>query len=203
MPAHGIVAQPSTLTGSIGIYGGKFVSGGVYQKLGSSIEVTSIGKHAEMNSPVRPYNADERRKVQEQLQAFYDQFVEKAAQSRRRTPEQIDQVAQGRVWTGQQAQARGLVDALGGLDGAIAMAKERAGIAADRQVEIVAYPAKRTLYEMVSEEFTGAAEQVGIRSWLPATLSPAELAALRALRGYLGPFRRGEALALLPLAYLR
>ena len=79
MPAQAIVAQPSTLTGSIGIFGGKFVTGGVYEKLGAHIESTSIGRHAEINSPARPYNADETKKLQEQLQAFYDQFVEKVA----------------------------------------------------------------------------------------------------------------------------
>src|SRR5205085_4275427 len=69
MPAHVIVAQPSTLTGSIGIFGGKFVTGGAYEKLGAHIDSTSIGKRAEMESPARPVNADERKKVQEQLQA--------------------------------------------------------------------------------------------------------------------------------------
>ena len=79
MPAQVIVAQPSTLTGSIGIFGGKFVTGGVYEKLGARIESTSIGRHAEINSPARPYNPEELKKLQEQLQAFYDQFVEKVA----------------------------------------------------------------------------------------------------------------------------
>ena len=77
MPAQVIVAQPSTLTGSIGIFGGKIVTGGVYEKLGAHIESTSIGKHAEIESPARPYNPEELKKLQEQLQAFYDQFVEK------------------------------------------------------------------------------------------------------------------------------
>ena len=116
LPAQVIVAQPSTLTGSIGIFGGKIVTGGVYDKLGARIESTSIGKHAEIESPVRPYNPDEVKKLDEQLQAFYDQFVEKVATSRRSTPEKIDAMAQGRVWTGRQAKDRGLVDALGGLD---------------------------------------------------------------------------------------
>src|SRR5205814_3441188 len=82
MPAQVIVAQPSTLTGSIGIFGGKFVTGGVYEKLGARIDSTSIGRHAEINSPARKYNPEELSKLQEQLQAFYDQFVEKAAESR-------------------------------------------------------------------------------------------------------------------------
>jgi protease-4 len=77
LPAQLIVAQPSTLTGSIGIFGGKIVTGGVYEKLGAHIESTSIGKRAEIESPVRPYTPDEVKKLDEQLQAFYDQFVEK------------------------------------------------------------------------------------------------------------------------------
>src|ERR1700716_4118580 len=101
MPAQVIVAQPSTLTGSIGIFCGEFVIGGVYEKLGAHIESTSIGRHAEMNGPTRPYNQDELKKLEEQLQAFYDQFVEKVADSRHSTPQKIDALAQGRVWTGQ------------------------------------------------------------------------------------------------------
>jgi protease-4 len=140
MPAQVIVAQPSTLTGSIGIFGGKFVTGGVYEKLGARIESTSIGKHAEINGPARPYNAEELAKLQEQLQSFYDQFVEKVAESRHSTPEKIDALAQGRVWTGRQAKQNGLVDELGGLDRAVAVAKQRAKIAADSDVELVVYP---------------------------------------------------------------
>ena len=87
MPAQVIVAQPATLTGSIGIYGGKYVTGGVYEKLGARIDSTSVGRHAEINSPARPYNPEELKKVEEQLHAFYDQFVEKAAQSRHTKPE--------------------------------------------------------------------------------------------------------------------
>src|SRR5262249_11979508 len=92
LPAQWIVPQPSTLTGSIGIFGGKFVTGGLYDKLGAHIESTSIGKHAEINGPARPYNPQELAKLQEQLQSFYDQFVEKVAASRHSTPEKIDAI---------------------------------------------------------------------------------------------------------------
>ena len=116
MPAQVIVAQPSTLTGSIGIFGGKLVMGGVYEKLGAHIEATSIGRNAEMESPARPFNASELQKLEAQLRAFYTDFIRKAAESRRTTPEKIDSLAQGRVWTGRQAKENGLVDELGGLD---------------------------------------------------------------------------------------
>ena len=203
MPAEAIVAQPSTLTGSIGIFGGKFVTGGVYEKLGASIDSTSIGKHAEMNSPVRPYNTEELKKVEEQLRAFYDDFVKKAAESRHSTSAEIDRLAQGRVWTGQQAKAVGLVDALGGLERAVSVAKERAKIPADNDVELVAYPPRKMLYELITEEFSGGNQASAISTWMAANLSSGEIEALRGIRGPATMFRRGEALALMPFRFLR
>jgi protease-4 len=202
MPADVIVAQPSTLTGSIGIFGGKFVTGGLYEKLGARIEAVSIGKNAEMNSPARAYSAGELKKVEEQLQAFYDQFVEKVANARHTTPEKIDLMAQGRVWTGRQAKDKGLVDELGGLAQAIAVAKNRAKIAPDTEVELVPYPPRRSFYELVSERLSGSSERAAVGAWVSANLSAAELDALRTLRGPFAIFRRGEPLALMPLRFL-
>ena len=203
MPAHVIVAQPSTLTGSIGIFGGKFVTGGVYEKLGARIESTSIGKHAEINSPARRYNGEEVKKVREQLQGFYDQFVEKVAESRNSEPEKIDAIAQGRVWTGQQAKQNGLVDQLGGLDLAIAVAKQRAKIPVESEVELVVYPPRKSFYELLSEQLSGSSDQMAGGAWMAAHLTKGELDALRLLRGPLAIFRRGEPLALMPFTLLR
>jgi len=203
MPAQVIVAQPSTLTGSIGIFGGKFVTGGLYEKLGAHIESTSIGKRAEINGPARPYNPDEVKKLQEQLQAFYDVFVEKVADSRHSTPEKIDAIAQGRVWTGRQAKQNGLVDELGGLDRAIAIAKQRAKIAADSDVEVVVYPPRKSFYELLSDQISGSGDSMAVSAWLNANLSTGEREALRIMRGPLAIFHRGEPLALLPVTYLR
>ena len=198
MPAQVIVAQPSTLTGSIGIFGGKIVTGGIYEKLGAHIESTSIGKHAEINSPVRPYNASELKKLDEQLHSFYDQFIGKVAASRHTTPEKIDGVAQGRVWTGQQAKEQGLVDALGGLDAAVAIAKQRAKLAADAEVELVVFPPRKSFYEILSNELGGSGDRLAVDTWLSTNLSKGELDALRLMRGPLTMFRRGELLALMP-----
>jgi protease-4 len=202
LPANVLVAQPSTLTGSIGIFGGKFVTGGLYEKLGARIESVSTGRHAEMNSPARPFTAGERKKYEAQLQAFYDQFVEKVAESRKSTPERIDQLAQGRVWTGQQARDNGLVDVLGGLTEAIGAAKDLAKIPADSDVEIAVYPRPRSFYELLAERLSGS-QQVAIGRWVAASLAPGELEALRAIRMPFALFRRGEALALMPSAFLR
>ena len=203
MPAQVIVAEPSTLTGSIGIFGGKIVTGGVYEKLGAHIESTSVGRHAEINSPVRPFNPEELKKLQEQLQAFYDQFVEKVADSRHSTPEQIDMLAQGRVWTGRQAKQNRLVDELGGLDRAIAIAKQRAKLPAEGDVEIVVYPPRRSFYEMLTDSLTGANDSAAVSAWLTGGLSTDEREALRTMRGPLSLFRRGEVLAMLPWTYVR
>ena len=206
MPAQVIVAQPSTLTGSLGIFGGKFVTGGVYEKLGARIESTSIGRNAEINSPARRYNPEELKKLQEQLQAFYDQFVEKVAESRHSTPEKIDALAQGRVWTGRQAKQNKLVDELGGLDRAIAIAKQRAKIAADSDVEVVVYPPRKSFYELLSEQFSGSSDSLqaaALAAWMHANLTRGEIEALRAIRGPLSMFRPGEVLALMPFTFLR
>jgi protease IV len=203
MPAQAIVAQPSTLTGSIGILGGKIVTGGVYEKVGAHVDATSVGRNAEIDSPIRPYTPEEVKKLDEQLQAFYDQFVEKVAASRHSTPEKIDALAQGRVWTGRQAKERGLVDALGGLSDAIALAKQRAKIAANSDVELVVYPPKKSFYEILSDELNGTNDSLEMGRWLSASLSGGELEMLRAMRGPLAMFHRGEPLALMPFTLLR
>lgn len=201
MPGHVIVAQPGTLTGSIGIFSGKFVTGGTYNKLGMTIESVSEGKYAQMYSGARTFTPEERVKIEEQMQAFYDQFVEKVAESRKSTPEKIDAVAQGRVWTGRQAREIGLVDELGGLPRALAIAQQRAGIARDAAVNVVVYPPRPTLFEALSETFGGA--QTMRASLAQALLEPQEREALAAVRRPMGMLRRGEALALLPWVFAR
>jgi protease-4 len=124
--------------------------------------------------------------------------VEKAATSRRTSPEQIDAVAQGRVWTGQQARDRGLVDALGGLDAAVAIAKQRAGIPSDEDVELVVYPPRRTLYEALAQQL--GSSRFGVWAQLAGG---AEGRALAALTVPVRMFRRGEPLALMPFAFVR
>ncbi len=199
MAAPDIVAEPGTLTGSIGIYGGKIVTGGTYEKLGMSVEAVSVGRNAEMNSPVRPYSEPERAKIEEQLRAFYDQFVEKAAAARHMKPEALDAIAQGRVWTGRQALNLGLVDVLGGLDRAVALAKERAKIPANEQVELVVYPPKRSLYDVLMASWSGMDQ----RAELAALLGVRDRRAVAALTAPLRLFRRGELLALMPVGYMR
>jgi protease IV len=194
-----IVAEPGTLTGSIGIYGGKIVTGGTYGKLGMTVEPVSKGRYAELNSPVRPFNEDERAKIEQQLRAFYDLFLKRVAESRHMTAERVDQVGQGRVWTGRQAKEIGLVDELGGLDRAVALAKQRAKIAPDAEVEVVAYPPRRTLYDWVTSQM-GASEQA---ARLLSLVGFADPRAAGAAVTPLALFRRGEVLALMPYVFAR
>jgi protease-4 len=192
-----IVAQPGTLTGSIGVITGKFVTGGVYEKLGANIDGVSFGKNANIASPARPFSDSERAKIEAMMQDTYDEFVEKAAQARNMPPEKLDAVAQGRVWTGRQAKAVGLVDELGGLSHAIAAAKQRAKIAADADVEIVVYPPRRSVYELLSQGFRSE------ESLLRVLALPAD--ERRALGTLAAPllFRTGEPLALMPSLLIR
>ena len=125
------------------------------------------------------------------------------ATSRHSTPEKIDAIAQGRVWTGQQARERGLVDALGGLDRAIELTKERAKIPAGSDVELVVYPPRRSFYEILSDQFNGTNDALAVSRWLSVSLSKGELDVLRAMRDPLAMFRRGEPLALMPFTLLR
>lgn len=198
MAAPQIVAEPGTLTGSIGIFGGKFVTGGVYAKLGANIEGVSRGTHADMNSPTRPYTDAERLKMGQQLQAFYDQFVERVAASRHMTPERVDALAQGRVWTGRQAKQNGLVDAIGGLDRAVALVRQKAKLPGT-EVELVVYPTRKSLYEILTSQLSGSEEQLR----LAALLGVPERRALGRITAPWTLFRKGEALALMPFGLIR
>ena len=199
MPAHKIVAEPATLTGSIGVVMIKFVIDGTLKKMGMNMETVTAGRYADLYSPVRPFNPQERAKVLEQMQATYDTFVEKAAAGRNTTPEKIDAVGQGRVWTGQQAKGLGLVDELGGLDRALVLAKEQAKIARDSEVELIVFPPKKSLYESLADPL-GTMES---SSTLAALLGITNPRALQAITAPIRLFRRGEPLAIMPNVFVR
>jgi protease IV len=199
MPAHAIVAEPATLTGSIGVVMVKFVIDGTLQKLGINMEPVSEGRYATMYSPIRPFTPEERVKVEAHMQATYDTFVEKAAAGRNTTPERIDAIAQGRVWTGSQAREIGLVDELGGLQRALAIAREHAKLEPDTEVELVVYPPRRPLYEVLSNPF-GASEGA---AHIGALLGLRDPRTIQTLTAPLRVFRRGEPLALMPNVFVR
>ncbi len=199
MPGQVILAQPATLTGSIGIYAGKIVTGGTLEKLGVTTETVKSGLNADMNSPFSRFSPGQQAKLDEYLQGFYDQFVEKVAESRHMTPERIDAIAQGRVWTGRQARELGLVDQLGGLDAAVTVAKQRARIPADEDVELMIYPPRRSFYEALANQF-GAGSASGV---LQALIGRSDARAVAALTAPIRMFKRGEPLALMPFTFVR
>lgn len=133
-PADVIVALPATLTGSIGVFGGKFVVRALLERLGLTTGAVTQGSRSLMFSSRRGFSDDERERFAATIDAIYDDFVGKVAQGRGRTVAEIDEVARGRVWTGSDAVGVGLVDELGGLRDAVRIARARAGLPADAPV---------------------------------------------------------------------
>jgi protease IV len=193
-PANAIVAEPATLTGSIGVVLLKFVIDGTLKKLGMNLEGVKDGRYADLYSPVKPFTPEERAKVQEIMQASYDAFIERVAQGRNMTPEKVDAVAQGRVWTGAQAKRLGLVDDLGGLERALAIAKQRAKLSPDSEVELVIYPGKKSFYDLMKDPFGASERTMG----LGLLLGIKDQRQLQTLTAPVRVFRKGEPLAIMP-----
>jgi len=133
-PADVIFALPSTLTGSIGVFGGKMVVRELFERLGLTTGTVSHGDRSLMFSPRRGFSDDERERLAATTDAIYVDFVAKVARGRGRPVSEIESIARGRVWTGSDALAIGLVDALGGLHDAVRVARSRAGLPADAPV---------------------------------------------------------------------
>lgn len=147
--ANKIVAQPSTITGSIGVVGGKPVIKGFYDWIGISNEYVLRGTNAGMFRESEKFSDSERAKFQEFLKSTYDDFTSKVAKGRGKDQAYIDSIGQGRVWTGRQGKENGLVDEYGGLDKAIELAKQLANIPADKGVQRVIRPIPPTLFEQL------------------------------------------------------
>jgi protease-4 len=149
MTGDPIVAYPETMTGSIGVVFGKPNLHGLYDKLGITKDSVQRGKHADIDSDYASLTEDERRILRDGIDESYKDFVGKVADARRRAFDDIEPLAQGRVWMGSQAKARGLVDELGGLDRAIELVKKKAHIPAGERVSLVMYPPRRSLLDIV------------------------------------------------------
>jgi protease-4 len=147
MGATAIVAQPSTLTGSIGIWGIFPNISGLYDKLGLVEENVKRGKYADMLLGVKKLSEYEKKLLSDRLYQTYKEFVNKAAQSRLMAYNDLEPYAQGRSWMGEQALKYGLIDELGGLDRAIEIAKEKAGIDSTEKVKVVVYTTQKSWIE--------------------------------------------------------
>lgn len=147
MTGDPIIAYPNTYTGSIGVVYGKFTLRGLYDKLGITKDILKRGQNADIDSDYLPPDERAKAKLNEIMELFYREFVSKAAQSRRVKYEQLEPLAQGRVWMGSQARGNGLIDDIGGIDKAIELIKRKAKIPASEEVRLVPYPPRRTIFD--------------------------------------------------------
>ena len=183
-PATRIVAQPGTITGSIGVFGGKFNLLGLYRKLGINVETLSRGRNAEMMSSVRDFDAEEGRHFQAQIDSTYQLFLRRVSAGRSFDLERADSVGRGRVWTGEAAMARSLVDTLGGIRTAWRLALLSAGLPVDQQLAVEEYPRPSHAFldrlfeawlsdETHSDELMARSFPPVLRAWLTAASFPA------------------------------
>ena len=198
MGADYVVAQPGTLTGSIGVFGGKMNFTGVLNELGIEVHHTERGRYAGLFSALTDFDDQERKKFQEFLEGFYQTFVSRAAEGRDMDFDELHAVAQGRVWTGAQALEHGLVDELGGLDVAIAKARELAEIEGD--VVYRRFPERRGFFEQLIEELTNPGGDADMKalSTVLAGQAPETVDALAWLGGLQAVLGHGGVAAMLP-----
>ena len=140
MPASWIIARPSKLTGSIGVLTGKLVTGALWQKLLFNRETVAFGDRVTLYSDERPFSDEERNLVREDVDRVYRGFLDIVARARKMTTDELQPIAQGKVWTGRQALERKLVDELGGLEAGISKARALAGLKEDTAVREVRGP---------------------------------------------------------------
>ena len=189
-PADVIVAQPGTITGSIGVFGGKAVTAGLTDKLGLTYDAVQQGRNALMYSTHRRFDEAELERLDAFLDHVYDDFTAKVAEGRKMTQDDVHAIAKGRVWTGADAAKIGLVDTLGGLRDAVRIARERAGLPADAPARpAVTIPplarlkpprstddprasaASVSLWASGWGEFATVAERLGLSAYGPLTMT--------------------------------
>ncbi len=154
-PADKIVAEPATLTGSIGVLAGKLDVADLLKKVGVSTDAAQFGANAAMFSATSDFSPLARARLQAFLDATYQGFKDHVAAGRRLTADAVEAVAQGRVWSGEEAKANGLVDALGGYEVALRLAKEAANIPAATPVELTVFPREEGLAAFLYDRLTG------------------------------------------------
>jgi protease-4 len=154
-PADKIVAEPATLTGSIGVLAGKLVVADLLNQIGVSTDAAQFGANAAMLSATSEFSPVARARLQALLDATYKGFKDHVASGRHMTPDAVEAVAQGRVWSGEEAKKNGLVDALGGYEVALRLAKQAANISADSPIQMTVFPREQSLADYLYERLTG------------------------------------------------
>ena len=153
--ADKIVAEPSTLTGSIGVLAGKLVVSDLFRKLGMSTDSAQVGANAAMYSSTSEFSTRAHSRLEAFLDETYKGFKDHVASGRHMTQEEVEEVARGRVWSGEDAKARGLVDELGGSAVALRLAKEAAKLAPDAAVKLTVFPREKEPFEIVFDRIVG------------------------------------------------
>ena len=153
--ADKIVAEPSTLTGSIGVLAGKLVVSDLFRKLGMSTDSAQVGANAAMYSSTSEFSTRAHSRLEAFLDDTYRGFKDHVASGRHMTQEEVEEVARGRVWSGEDAKARGLVDELGGSAVALRLAKEAAKLAPDAAVKLTVFPREKEPFEIVFDRLVG------------------------------------------------
>ncbi|CAN5207271.1 signal peptide peptidase SppA [soil metagenome] len=190
--ADEIVAAPSTITGSIGVFGVLFNAAETWKKLGIAWDTEKTNPAADFPTTTRPLTETEREIFRRLIEDVYRSFIGRVAEGREMPVARIDAIAQGRVWTGTQAESRGLVDRVGGLEVALSVAKEAAGIDPDAPVRLHVYPRRQSFMERIRDALL--LRRAG-RDRPAAETGLGEMAA-RALARELGPVLTGAAAAL-------
>jgi len=158
MNADKIVAHPGTLTGSIGVVAGKMVTSGLWDRVGIEWGQVSRGRNATIWSPLTPYSESESQRLDNILDDIYGAFVRNVAEARKLPVDSVRDIAKGRVWTGAQAKALGLVDELGDMETALGFAREAAGLARDADVTLQAFPKPEPPWKQALDLLTDRSE---------------------------------------------
>ena len=174
MSANKIVADPGTITGSIGVVFGKLNLKGFYEDwLGMTKDYVALAPNATLFYPFENFTPEQRVLVKKFMQDIYDSFLDGVSKGRGLPVEKVNEIGKGRVWLGAKAKELGLVDELGGLDRAVAVAKQLANIPADQSVQFVVYPRPKTPFQQLTEWMqVRSVGWVPPRAWLDPTRSP-------------------------------
>jgi protease-4 len=185
MAADRIIAEPGTLTGSIGVLWGKFAVGKTAEMVGLEARELGVGKNALFLTGITPWNETQLAQVNMQADIVYADFTKKVAEGRKLPLDRVEQIARGRVWTGADAKERGLVDDLGGFWTAVAEVKTLAGISPTTRVSFKSYPQRQGLVGTVSRLLDGSVASLkaleGLSALLQATPVKALVEAVRAM----------------------
>jgi protease-4 len=149
--ADAILAPPGSVTGSIGVFAIRPVWKGLLGKLDINVETMTRGAHADLRLGSQPLSPESAALLNREVEAIYRLFIERVAAGRKLDLQVVDGIAQGRVWTGEQALERGLIDELGGLSQAVSRAKQALGLAADADVALVPYPEVSSLADQLTD----------------------------------------------------